>query len=72
MDLDVHKIWVIWKSAVLEVVWVLTEIFAPSEVSKPVPASKMVLLCWGYFGVECFHSMSVVALVVMVKYCKRG
>ena len=46
----------------------LTEVFAPSEVVKPVPPSEMVLVCWGYFEVEDFHSESVVALVVMVNF----
>ena len=62
MDLDLDPSWVMQKSAVLEVVWVLTEVFAPSEVTKPVPPSELVLVCWGYFEVEYFHSESVVAV----------
>ena len=57
-----------WKAEVFEVLWVLNGLFAPSEVTKPVPPSEMVLVCWGYFEVEYFHSESVVVLVVMVKF----
>ena len=42
-------------------------VFAPSEVAKPVPTSEMVLVCWRSFGVEYFHSDSVVASGVMEK-----
>ena len=55
------------KAPVLEVVWVLTEVFAYSEVAKPVPPSEMLFVCWRHFEVEDFHSESVVALVAMVK-----
>ena len=53
-------------------VWVLTEVFAPSEVGKPVLPSELVLVCWGYSEVEYFHSESVVAAVARVKICERG
>ena len=56
------------KSALLEVVWVLTDVFKPSEVAKSVPSSELVLVCRGYFEVGDFHSKSVVALVAMVKF----
>ena len=46
----------------------LTEVFAPSYVAKPVPPSELVLVCWGYFEVEDFYSESVVAVVVRVKF----
>ena len=59
-------IWAMWKDAVLEVVWLLTELFVPLEAAKTVPPSDMVLVCWGYFEVEDFHSESVVALVAKV------
>ena len=49
-------------------VWVLTEVFAPSEVGKPVLPSELVLVCWGYSEVEYFHSESVLAVVTRVKY----
>ena len=67
MDLNVYPSWVMWKATILDVVWVLTEVFVPSEVAKPVPTLDMVLVCWGYFEVEDFHSESVVAFVVMLK-----
>ena len=68
MDLDMYPIWVMRKSAVLKLMWVLTEVFAPSEVAKPVTPSELVLVCWGYFEVEAFHSKSVVAVVVREKF----
>ena len=46
----------------------LTNAFSPSEVAKLVPPLELVLVCWGYFEVEYFHSEFVVALVVMVKF----
>ena len=45
----------------------LTEVFSPLEVVKPAPALELVLVCWGYSGVEYFHSKSVVAVVARVK-----
>ena len=33
------------KSALLEAVWVMNLVFAPSEVEKPVPALELVLVC---------------------------
>ena len=57
-----------FKADLLEVVWVLTDAFAPSEVANLVPPSELVLLCWGYFEVEDFHSEFVVTLVVIVKF----
>ena len=45
MDLNLDSRWVMWKAAVLEVVCVMTEEFAPSEVAKPVPLSELVLVC---------------------------
>ena len=68
MDLDVDPSWYMWKDTLLEAVWMLADVFAPSEVAKPVPPSELVLVCWGYFEVEGFHSEFVVALVVMVKF----
>ena len=68
MDLDVDPSLMMRKVAVLEVVWVMTEVFAPSEVEKLVPPLELVLVCSGYFEVEDFHFESVVALVVMVKF----
>ena len=68
MDLDVCPSWVMWKDEVLEVFWVLTGVFAPSEVAKPAPPSELVLVFWVYFEVEDFHSESMVAGVVRVKF----
>ena len=68
MDLDADPSWLIRKAEILEVVWVPTEVFVPSEVAKPVPPSELVLVCWGYFEVEDFHSESVVAVVVRAKF----
>ena len=68
MDLDVDPIWVMWMAAVMELVRVLNEVFSSLEVAKTVPPLEMVLICWGYFEVEYFHSESVVALVLMVKF----
>ena len=48
--------------------WVLIEVFAPSDVSKPVTHSELVLVCWGYYEVEDFQSESVVAVVTRVKF----
>ena len=48
----------------------LTELFSPSEVVKPVPPSDLVLVCWGCFEVEYFHSESVVAVVARVKFVR--
>ena len=60
-------IWGLLKAALLEVVWVQTDVFAPPEVEKLVPHSDLVLVCWVYFEVGDFHSEFMVALVVMVK-----
>ena len=49
MDLDLDPIWVMRKAVVLEVVSVLTEVFAHSEVAKPVPPSELLLVYWRYF-----------------------
>ena len=68
MDLDVDPSWVMWKAGFLEVVWVLTELFATLEVVKPVPPLEMVLVCWGCFELEDFHSEAVVAVVVRVNF----
>ena len=46
----------------------MTELFAPSEVAKPVTPFDMVLVCQGYSEVEYFHSESVVAVVARVKF----
>ena len=45
MDLDLDPIWVMWKAAVLEVVWVLDEVVLPSEVVKLVPSLELILVC---------------------------
>ena len=37
---------VMCNDALLEVVWVLTVVFSPSEVAKLVPPSEMVLVLW--------------------------
>ena len=68
MDWNLDPSWVMWKAIVLEVVWVLNEVFVPSEVAKPGPPSELVLVCWGYLEVEDFHSESVVAVVVRIKF----
>ena len=68
MNLDVDTSLGVLKAALLEVAWVLTDAFAPSGFAKTVPTSEMVLLCWGYFEVEDFHSEFVVTLVVIVKF----
>ena len=54
MDLDLDPSWVIWKAVFLEVVLVMTEVFAPSEVEKMVPPLGLVLVFWRYFEVEFF------------------
>ena len=46
----------------------LTEIFSLLEVSKTFPSSELVLVFWGYFEVEDFHSESVVAVSARVKF----
>ena len=56
-----------WKSVVLEVVWVPDEVVAPSMVEKPVPPLELVLLCWGNSEVGDFHSEYMVAVVARVK-----
>ena len=58
----------ICKAIVLEVMWVLAEVFAPSEVAKPVPPPDLVLACWGYSEVKNFHSESVAAVATRVKF----
>ena len=68
MNLDVDPSWGMLKAALLEVVWVRTDAFAPSEVAYTVPLSDLVLVRWGYFEVEDFHSEFLVASVVMVKF----
>ena len=49
MDVDVDISWGMLKAAFLEAVWLLIDVFAPSQVAKPVPPSELVLVCWGYF-----------------------
>ena len=49
MDLYVDPIWGVFKSALLEAVLVMTDVFALLEVEKPVPPSELVPVCWGYF-----------------------
>ena len=68
MDLDLDPSWLIWKALVLEVVWVMAEVVALSEVAKPVPPSELVLVGWGYSIVQYFHSESVVAVVARLKF----
>ena len=48
--------------------WVMTDVFAQSEVATPVQPSELVLVCLGYFEVEDFHSESVVVVVARVKF----
>ena len=67
MNLDLDPSWLMWTAAILKVVRVLTDAFSPSEVAKTAPLSELVLMCWGHFEVENFHSEFVVALVVTVK-----
>ena len=68
MDLDLYPRLVMWNASGLKVVWVLFEVVAPLEVAKTVPPSDLVLVCWGYSEVEYFHSESLVAVVVRVKF----
>ena len=68
MDLDVDLSWLVCGAYLSEVFFVLTDAFASSEVAKSVPTSELVLVCWGYFEVEGFHSVFMIALVVMVKF----
>ena len=68
MDLGLDPSWVMCKASVLELVWVLTEVFSLLEVAKTVPPSELVLACWGYFEVEDYHSESVVTVVPRVKF----
>ena len=48
--------------------WVPDEVVALLEVAKPVPPLELVLVFWGYSGVENFHSESVSAVVARVKF----
>ena len=64
--------WGVLKADILGGFRVLILVFVPSEVVKPVSPSKMVLVCWWSFGVEDFHSDSVVALGVMGKFAGRA
>ena len=59
--------WGVLKYALLEAVWLLNDVFSPSDVVKPVPPLELVMVCLGYFEVEYFHSDYVVSLLVMVK-----
>ena len=68
MDLDLDPRWVMWKALVLEVMWVPSEVVAPSEVSKTCPPSELLLVCWGYSEPENFYSKSVVAVATRVKF----
>ena len=68
MDMDLDPSYLMWNSAVLEVVWLLVEVVTPSEVVNPVPPLELVLVCWGYSEVEDFHSESVVAVMARVKF----
>ena len=49
MDLDVDPSWVIWKAALLDLVWVLIDVFAPSEVEKLVPSLVAGTVMLGIF-----------------------
>ena len=44
MGFDLGPIELMCKAEVLEVLWVMTEVVAPSEVVKPVPPSELVLV----------------------------
>ena len=68
MDLDLDPSWLMWKAIDLEMVWLLAELVALLEFAKLVPPSELVLVCWGYYEVEVFHSGSVVAVVARVKF----
>ena len=68
MDLDLDSSWVVWKAVVLEVVWVPSEVVAPSDVAKLVPPSELLLVCWGYSDPENFHFESVAAVVARVRF----
>ena len=57
--------WRMLKASLLEEVWVLTDMFSPLEVVKPVLTSELVLVFWGYFEVEDYQSKFVVAVLVM-------
>ena len=61
-------IWGMLKASLLGVLWLKTDVYTPSKVAKPVPTSDLILVCWGYFEVEYFHSDFIVVLVVMVKF----
>ena len=61
-----------WKAAFLEAMWLLSLVFVPSEVVKPVPPLDMVMVCWWFLMVGDFHSDSVVSLGVMVKFVCRA
>ena len=47
-------IWVMWKAALLKVVWVLIDAFATSEVAKLVPPLELVLVCWDILKLNLF------------------
>ena len=66
MNLDVDTSLGVFKAALLEVAWVLTDTFAPSEFAKTVPPSEILLVCWGYSDPENFHSESVAAVAARV------
>ena len=57
-----------FKYALLEALWLLTLVFAPSKVAKPFPPSDVALLCWLFLVVENFHLDSMVVLRVTVKF----
>ena len=42
------------------------EVVAPSEVAKLVLTSELLLVCWGYYNAEKFHSESVAAVLARV------
>ena len=68
MDLDLDPSWVMCKAVILDMVRVLAEVVALSEVEKPVPPSELVLVCWRYYEVEDLHSESMVAVVERVNF----
>ena len=68
MDFNVDPSWVVLKNALSEVVCVLTPVFSPSYVEKPVPPLELVLVFKWSFGVEYFHFDPVGLLRVMENF----
>ena len=68
MGLNVYPGQGMWKADILEAAWVTTIVFSPSKFETMVPPLDLVLVYWQFLLVGYFHSDSVVAFGVTVKY----